>query len=142
MKASLCPYEKTILSNQFGCCCSRRGQRGERAVIECERPDAQVYCISCLKTVRMNARFALKIDNPGDPLPFGKESKLLYGSLLGLIGLVNNITNNDSKPDIHQLMLKSHDRYGSSANIPYEVVVRHIAVYTPRRGRRQNKAND
>ena len=142
MKASLCPYEKTILSNQFGCFCSRRGQRGERAVIECERFDAQVYCSSYLKTVRTNARFALKIDDSGDPLPFGKESKLLYGSLLGLIGLADNIPDNDNKPDIHQLLLESLDRHGNIANIPYEVIVRHVASYAPRRGRRRNKVHD
>lgn len=90
----------------------------------------------------MNARFALKIDDPADPLPFGKESKLLYGSLLGLTGLVSKIIDNDNKPDIHRLMLKSIDEYGSSANIPYEVIVRHIASYIPRRGRWRSKVDD
>lgn len=92
--------------------------------------------------VRTNARFALKIDDSGDPLPFGRESKLLYGSLLGLIGLANNIPNDDNKPDIYQLMLESLDRHGNIANIPYEVIVRHVASYAPRRGRRRNKAHD
>jgi len=138
MKASLCPYEKTILSNQFGCCCSRRGQRGERAIIECEQLDAHISCSNYLKLVRASARFTLKIDNPGDPLPFGKESKLLYGSLLGLIELANN----NDQPDIRQLMLKSLEYYGSCEQIPYEIIVRHISSYIPRKGRRGRKVDD
>lgn len=142
MKASLCPYEKTILSNQFSCTCSRRGQLGERAIIECEQADAQLHCKNYLKAARLNARFALKIEDAALRLPFGKESKLLYGSLLGLMELTGVESVNELKPDIHQLILTSHESFGNSAGIPYEIIVRHIAGFTPRRGRRQHKADD
>lgn len=142
MKASLCPYEKTILSNQFVCSCSRRGQQGERAIIECEQPDAYISCSNYLNAARASARFTLKIDDPDQPLPFGKESKLLYGSLLGLVELLENDANNKDRKDIRQLILKSVENYGNCSQIPYETIVRQISSYTPRKGRRRHKVDD
>ncbi|MBE9516460.1 MAG: hypothetical protein IME93_05740 [Proteobacteria bacterium] len=133
MKALLCPYEKIILSNKYACSYSCRGQRGERVLVECENLSAQTHCNAYLKEVRDKAQFTLKTDKSEFPLPFGKESKLLYGSVLSLVELAGNKDETRTRPDIPELLVQAIEKYSSIKLFPYELIVRHVAAYTSRR---------
>lgn len=136
MKALPCPYEKAILSSQYECQYSRRGQCGERVYIECEDSAGFQLCLEYLKKVRLSARFALKIDKPLEQLPFGKQSKLLYGSLAALQELTRKDRPTADNDNIYMLVKDSMDIYGCMEKFPFHSVVRIVSSYATRKRHR------
>lgn len=133
MKVLQCLYEKAILGNQYTCVCSRRGQRGERALIECENEIAASQCLTYLKLVRHNSRFALKIEKPFEQLPFGKQSKLLYGSLRALHDFSGIGISSHEMTDIYSMLLESVKRFGSIEALPLEKAARFVSTCETKR---------
>ncbi|MCR4300801.1 MAG: hypothetical protein NUV51_04255 [Sulfuricaulis sp.] len=56
----------------------------ERMGVNCRSDIARNNCITLLALMRDRARFALKVTDTSDHLPFGKEIKVMIGGLIGL----------------------------------------------------------
>lgn len=79
-----CPFEKAILSGRCGCVKSERFAVGERLGVACTSPVARQNCGTLLALLRERARFRLKITSATAPWPFGKEMRLMLGTLDGI----------------------------------------------------------
>jgi hypothetical protein len=83
-----CPFEKAITSNRCGCEHSARFAIAERIGAACRSDLAQTNCVTLMALLRERSRFALKLTNTSEKLPFGKELKIMFGGLDGLQGLL------------------------------------------------------
>ncbi len=82
--AARCPFEKAILSAQCSCEMADRFSVAEQMGVECRSDLARNNCATLLGLMRECARFALKVTDTSDSLPFGKEMKVMIGGLIGL----------------------------------------------------------
>ncbi len=135
-----CPYEKSILTNN--CCCSEaeRFCIAEREGVHCHSDEAQEQCLELLETLRLQARFALKATDGGAALPHNKAMRVQVG---GLRGLAAALEPEDPVPakidDIRGVVRAATERFGSFAQLPFQVIIQQIAAYKGRkrlRGRR------
>lgn len=131
-----CPFEKVILSTRSGCSMSARYYVGERTGVYCQREEARRDCIDLVKNLRDNARFALKVTDTTDSLPFGKEMKILFGGLEGLRAALDpGAELGGGIADIHALVEQAKVQFDGLRALPYPQLVKAIAAYrSPRRG--------
>ena len=134
MEHGRCPFEKAILGALGGCELATRFSVAERLGVNCRDDIARNNCITLLALMRDRARFALKVTDTSDPLPFGKEMKVMIG---GLIGLQRLFAEEVSQVDnIHELVRQAQGQFGSLESIPYHEIVKSITAYqAKRRGR-------
>jgi hypothetical protein len=135
MEHGRCPFEKAILSAQCACELATRFSVAERMGVNCRSDIARNNCTTLLAPMRDRARFALKVTDTSDRLPFGKEIKVMIGGLIGLQRLIAgaDVTLVDN---IHGLVRQAQEQFGSLESIPYHEIVKSIASYqTKRRGR-------
>ena len=83
-----CPFEKAILSAQCACELATRFSIAEQIGVNCRSGIARNNCTMLLALMRERARFALKVTDTSDSLPFGKEMKVMIGGLVGLQQLI------------------------------------------------------
>ena len=88
MDHARCPFEKIILGAYAGCAKARRFAIAERMGVGCSSDIALNNCQTLIKLVRENARFALKVTDTTERLPFGKEMKIMAGGLAGLESVI------------------------------------------------------
>lgn len=135
MEHGRCPFEKAILSAQCECVLATRFSVAERMGVNCRNNIARNNCTTLLALMRDRARFALKVTDTSDHLPFGKEIKVMIGGLIGLQrlfapGAVSRVDN------VHGLVQQAQEEFGSLESIPFHEVVKSIASYqSKRRGR-------
>ncbi|MDH5512994.1 MAG: hypothetical protein OEY27_07270 [Gammaproteobacteria bacterium] len=135
MEHGRCPFEKAILSSRCDCGLATRFSVAERMGVNCRSDIARNNCTTLLALMRDRARFALKVTDTSDHLPFGKEIKVMIG---GLVGLQSLITPADAArvDDIHGLVRQAQEQYGSLMALPYHEIVKSITAYrSKRRGR-------
>lgn len=128
-----CPFEKPILSAQCDCEMATRFSIAEQMGVECRSGIARNNCAMLLGFMRERARFALKVTDASDSLPFGKEMKVMIG---GLISLQRLTTAEDSAArvrNIHALVLKAQEMYGSLETLPYQEIIKSIAAFQNKR---------
>lgn len=132
--AARCPFEKTILSAQCSCEMADRFSVAEQIGVECRSDLARNNCATLLGLMREHARFALKVTDTSDSLPFGKEMKVMIG---GLIGLRRLMTVEDGAAarvtNIHALVQQAQQVYGSLGTLPYQEIVKSIAAFQSKR---------
>jgi hypothetical protein len=127
-----CVFEKAILRTCCRCALAQKLNLAEREAVACTRADAQNTCRSVLDTMHDNAIFAVHAPGTPGPLPHGKEIRIQCGGLLGLKQIMDP-DSADDKIDVHALLRSALDRYGDSAHLPHQDIVRVISSYRNRR---------
>lgn len=137
MDHARCPFEKVILGAYAGCAKARRFAIAERMGVECTSDIALNNCRTLIKLVRENARFALKVTDTTERLPFGKEMKIMVGGLAGLEIVVHGQT--EKQPgqldirDIHDLVQAAQAAFGSLTALPYPEIMKSVAAFQLRK---------
>jgi hypothetical protein len=137
MDHARCPFEKVILGAYAGCAKAQRFFIAERMGVECTSDIALNNCLTLIKLVRENARFALKVTDTAEPLPFGKEMKIMAGGLAGLESVVHGHA--EKRPgrldirDIHDLVREAQAAFGSLTALPYPEIMKSVAVFQLRK---------
>ena len=135
MEHGRCPFEKAILSAQCACELATRFSVAERMGVNCRSDIARNNCATLLAPMRDRARFALKMTDTSDRLPFGKEIRAMIGGLIGLQRLFAP-ADTTRVDNIHGLVRQAQEQFGSLESIPYHEIVKPIASYqAKRRGR-------
>lgn len=128
-----CPFEKAILSRCADCDQVHKFNLAEREAVACGAPVARENCLTLHGLLHQNAAFALKLINPGEPLPHAKELKIQCGGLLG--------TQRLRQPEaavvenIHGLIGELQAQFGNMQALPYSEVVKTMSAYEARRKR-------
>lgn len=92
----------------------------------------QVNCVTLLELLRERSRFALKV-TAIEPLPFGKELKVMIGGLQGLQRVIEGDAPDMHVPNIHGLIAAAQARFGSLVALPFEQVIKGVTAYQSRR---------
>lgn len=135
MPDARCPFERPILSAQCGCENATRNVVAERMSVGCRSPVAHHNCQLLVEMFKERSRFALKIADPWQDLPFEKQMRVMVGGLTGLRqaldpGAAGRVAN------INALVREAQERFGALESLPFDGVVRAIAAFRPkRRGR-------
>ncbi len=125
-----CPFEKAILSRCADCDQVHKFNIAEREAVACEAPVARENCLTLHGLLHQNATFALKLINPGEPLPHAKELKIQCGGLLGTQRLLQPSTT--VVENIHGLIGEIQARFGNMPALPYGEVVKTMSAYEAR----------
>jgi len=135
-----CPYEKSILTNNCRCGEAHKFCIAEREGVHCRSDEAQAQCLDLLETLRVRARFALKATDGAAALPHAKAMRVQVGGLRGLVAALEPEKPVPAKiDDIHEVVRAAVGRFGSFTQLPFQVIIQHIAAYKGRkrlRGRR------
>ncbi len=135
-----CVFEKSINSRRCQCSIAQRFCLADREGVRCTVELAQKRCDTLLQTLRNSAIFAMRLTRIDGALPHGKEVKVQTGGLLGL-QLVLEPTHNEQNgiPDIHQLINKAIEQYGSMDEFPYDEIVKQIVRFEGRTRHKRSK---
>ncbi|MEK7206410.1 MAG: hypothetical protein AAB134_00810 [Pseudomonadota bacterium] len=131
-----CPFEQAILSAQCGCEKSTPFSVAEQIGVACTSDTARNNCHMLLALMRDRARFALKVTDTSEGLPFGKEMRVMVGGLLGLQRLMfpeDSSDHNGKAENIYALVNRAQVCYGSLESLPYQEVVKSITRHQGRR---------
>jgi hypothetical protein len=137
MDQGRCPFEKAILSAQCACELATRFSVAEQLGVNCRSGIARNNCTTLLALMRNRARFALKVTDTSEGLPFGKEMKVMIGGLIGLQGLLAPAPDAGRVGNIHALVREAQEKYGSLEALPYQEIVKSITAF---RGKRRGHA--
>jgi hypothetical protein len=129
MDQGRCPFEKAILSAQCACELATRFSIAEQTVVNCRSGIARNNCTTLLALMRERARFALKVMDTSDSLPFGKEMKVMIGGLIGLQGLLTTQQGAARVGNIHALVREAQEKYNSLGSLPYQEIVKSITAF-------------
>lgn len=134
MDNARCPFEKAILSAQSSCEMATRFSVAEQTGVECRSDIARNNCATLLGLMRERARFALKVTDTSDSLPFGKEMKVIIGGLFGLQRLMTKADGEGARvQNIHALVRQAQEIFGSLETLPYQEIVKSIAAFQSKR---------
>ena len=134
-----CAYEKSFLTNECRCSQAERFCIAEREGVRCRDDDAQAQCIEVLALLREAARFALKSSSEDGVLPHGKAMKIQVGGLRGIRAAVDpESVTSAAVDDVHGLLCRAREAFGSLAALPYSEIMREVAAYqVKKRSRRK-----
>ena len=133
MDQGRCPFEKAILSAQCACELATRFSVAEQLGVNCRSGIARNNCTTLLALMRERARFALKVTDTADHLPFGKEMKVMIGGLIGLQGLILTEQGAARVSNIHALVQQAQEKYTSLESLPYQEIVKSITAFQGKR---------
>ncbi len=130
-----CPFEIAILGPQCGCEKSTQFSVAEQMGVACTSDIARNNCHTLLALMRNHARFALKVTDTSEGLPFGKEMRVMIGGLLGLQRVLfpEDSPDNNKVENIYALVNRAQICHGSLESLPYQEVVKSITRYQGRR---------
>jgi len=128
-----CPFEKAILSAQCACELATRFSIAEQMGVNCRSGIARNNCSTLLALMRERARFALKVTDTSDSLPFGKEMKVMIGGLLGLQRLMPTQADASRVNNIHALVQQAQEKFSSLELLPYQEIVKSITAFQNKR---------
>jgi hypothetical protein len=128
-----CPFEKAILSAQCACELATRFSVAEQMGVNCRSGIARNNCTTLLALMRNRARFALKVTDTSESLPFGKEMKVMIGGLIGLQALLALEPGAGRVDNIHALVREAQEKYGSLEALPYQEIVKSVTAYQAKR---------
>lgn len=131
-----CQFEKAVLSSRCACSKAQRLNLAEREAVVCTLQAARLRCQALLDALHQNARFALKQAHQPDAMPHGKEMKVQCGGLQGLQAALFP-ESGEGVGDIAGLVEQAVARFGGLEHLPYQEIVRAIAHYQVRKGRRE-----
>ena len=128
-----CPYEKSVLTNNCVCSKAQRFCIAEREGVRCASDEAQERCIEALEILRQQARFHLKATRDSSALPHAKAMRVQVGGLRGIhVALHPEVPAPAQIADIYGLLLQAVERFGTLADLPFQVVIQQIAAYQGR----------
>ncbi|MBI5782505.1 MAG: hypothetical protein HZA69_02050 [Gammaproteobacteria bacterium] len=127
-----CPFEKAILSAPCACELATRFSVAEQMGVNCRSGIARNNCATLLALMRERARFALKVTDTSDRLPFGKEMKVMIGGLIGLQGLLMTESDATRVNNIHALVQQAQEKYSSLESLLYQEIVKSITAFQTR----------
>ncbi len=137
MDYARCPFEKVILGAYAGCEKAQRFSIAERMGVECTSDIALNNCLTLLKLMRERSRFALKVTDTSERMPFGKEMKVVIGGLIGLeMALHPAEKKNKGEPEIkniHGLVAKAQQTFGELSKLPYQEMVKSVVAFQLRK---------
>ena len=126
-----CVFSKALLAHSAVCELSARRALAERETIECSSPVARINCSTFAALLHERARFPMRLPAAHKPLMHMQALRLQCGGLLAL-----QKTLSLDKPDVHQMIGATHERYGSLTELPWEALVSELVAWQPpRRGR-------
>ena len=138
MNERFCLFEKTILSGECTCSQAERFCLAEREGVHCKSDTAQQQCEELLTLLRQHSRFTLKSSDETGALPHGKAIRIQIGGLRGLHAATQGDYGESSKiNDIHGLIEKVLEKFGRLEDLPFQVIIKHIAAYKGRRRSRR-----
>lgn len=122
-----CVFAKALLARAAVCELAARRSIGERELVECSSVVARTHCATLAALMHERARFALRLPSPGRPMIHAQALRLHCG---GLIALQQALGSADV--DVHAMVGAAHERHGSLTALPWEAIVRAIALWQPR----------
>jgi hypothetical protein len=132
MPDTRCPFEKPMLSGQCGCENATRELVAERMTVGCRSPIAHHNCQLLFEMLKERSRFALKVTDTWQDLPFGKQMRVMVGGLTGLQRVLH--ADAAAHPDnVHALVCEAQERFGSLESLPFDEIVRSVTAFQPKR---------
>jgi hypothetical protein len=136
MNERVCIFEKGTLAGKCRCSRAERFCLAEREGVHCRSDEAQERCGELIGLLRHHARFTLKTNDETGALPHGKAMRIQIGGLNGVHAAVHDT---DTPPlligDVDALLESAIVRFGSLRELPFQVVIKHIAAYRGRKKR-------
>lgn len=132
INAQPCVFERAILRRCAVCRHAQRLNIAEREAVSCQSATSRTNCQQFLKLMHEKSLFAIKTENPDEPLPFGKEIKIQCGALLGLQSELSA----DAPIDISCALDEAVQKFGSLDALPFENIVREVTAFKTRRSRK------
>ena len=127
-----CVFERAILRRCAVCHYAQRLNIAEREAVSCQSETDRSLCQQFLDVMHQKSLFAVKADNPDEPLPFGKEIKIQCGALRGL----QTEMLADAPADINLILVNAVKKYSKLGNFPFENIVREVTAFKTRRQRK------
>lgn len=132
INAQPCVFERAILRRCAVCRHAQRLNIAEREAVSCQSETNRALCRHYLKLMREKSLFAIRSENPDDPLPFGKEIKIQCGALLGLKSELTA----DAPIEISLGLEEAVRKYDSLDALPFEKIIREVRAFKTRRPRK------
>jgi hypothetical protein len=123
----VCVFAKALLARAAVCELAARRSVGERELIECCSVVARTNCGTLAALMHERARFALRLPGPGRPMIHAQALRLHCGGLVALQQALGA-----EHADVHAMVGAAHERHGSLTALPWEAIVRDIALWQPR----------
>ncbi len=130
MASDSCPFERAVQTVHFECSQSQKTFIGEKEGIVCTNPNARLGCLSLVKELKRNARFALKLAKNHTVLTHGQEMKLKCG---GLQALQQLLSKPPSDNNIAELIEDAINEFNTIKALPYPQIMRVVSEYRLRR---------
>lgn len=121
-----CPFGKAVLARCCQCSLSLKHNIAEREVAACSDRAAQAVCQVLLDLLLEKALFALKHAQSG--IPHAKAMKIQCGGLAGIAEVCGS-----SLEDVHALVLRAIEKFGSLDDLPYSEIMKSIAAFEIRK---------
>ena len=131
MASNNCPFERPIQTVYFKCSHSQKIFIGEKEGIICTNPNARLDCVTLVKALKNNARFALKLTNNNTVLTHGQDMKLKCG---GLKGIQEALPLPVEQNDIASIIKAAVKEFGDINKLPFPKIMRIVNDYRIRRG--------
>lgn len=123
-----CVFAKALLARSASCELAARQSVGERELLQCRSPVAQMNCRTLAALLHERSRFALRLPAAGQPLMHVHALKLQCGGLAALRGSLGSDTQ-----DVHALVGEAQQAHGSLADLPWQQLVAAVVAWQPRR---------
>lgn len=123
---SLCPFEKTVLTNCAACSKAEKHNIGEREIVACNNAESYGRCIALRDLLRHNFTFALGKLHIDGPLPHAQEMRMQCGGLRGLQAAMGGTAEVE---DVDTLLVKAQQKIGDFADFPYSQIIRWATVH-------------
>jgi hypothetical protein len=121
-----CPFGKAILARCCQCSLCAKRNIAEREVASCSDRTAQSACQVLLDLLLDKALFALK--HAQSEIPHAKAMKIQCGGLAGIAEACGS-----SQDDVHALVLRALEKFGSLDDLPYSGIMKSIAAFEIRK---------
>ncbi len=131
-----CVFAKALLACFCACHRARQYWVGESTGFRCLSPASATRCSSYLSTLRSGAEFVFGRIDPESCLTNNQLLRLQCGGLRGAAALRSRGDNGSGTIDVDRLLAELESVYPDFDAVPLDRVVRDIAGYHPRRGRR------
>jgi hypothetical protein len=136
-----CVFEKALTSNRAKCSLSGHFCLADREGYACQNRLSSNLCNELLKKLRKNSIFVLKLHEINGPLPHNMELRVQVGGITGLTKLLENEsdvhTDQHVTDDIHGLLNKAMQKFGSLDAVPYSKIIQSVVQFQGRQRRQR-----
>ena len=128
-----CIFERVLAARHAVCALAASQAVAERETIACTVPLARAECARLAGLLREKSSFALKLPRAQHILPHAQMMRIQGGGLDGLRAVLDAAA---PAPDVHRLVCLARDHHGGLEQLPFSEVVKGVAAWQGRRGRR------